>query len=211
MKSVKRLVSHLREKSEPRKGFREALWKTLEADLPRTEYSWQRLTLAPTAAVILLALMGVGTYAYASPEVTDEHLLYPIKTRLESVERRLPRHEKARAEFETRMLHRRLDEAEVLHAHDALRERHLERVEDALRRSGRSLEDLPNHAEVKARMRLHMQSRFPEGVPDHPALLVPLDIPEHTEPTDFPVAPDVRPYAPSPLRTERALDTDVRF
>lgn len=72
-----------------------------------------RYALAPLALALLL---GVGTtsYAYASPSVSEGHVLYPLKNGVENVEKNFYRTPEAKVYYQVRVLHRRADEAHYM-------------------------------------------------------------------------------------------------
>lgn len=74
-----------------------------------TRPTWQR-ALAPIS-VALIALFSVSSYAYASPAVGEDSLLYPVKTNLERAESLFHRSPEAKAKFAARLVARRFAEA----------------------------------------------------------------------------------------------------
>lgn len=64
--------------------------------------------------VMVLLTGGLGTYAYASPEVTVDHPLYPVKQGLESAEEFFAGDAGAHAKVQMRHAMRRMDEMEKL-------------------------------------------------------------------------------------------------
>jgi hypothetical protein len=102
----------------PSRQFQRTLWVKLDqrwhCAYPTMVISWRRLVAIPVASLCLVVVMGTGTYAYASPNVADGDVLYPVKRSLESVESRFHRSEISRAQFERRMIRRRIQEGEIL-------------------------------------------------------------------------------------------------
>jgi len=90
--------------------------------------AWPRLLVAPTAIFVLVFTMGVGSFAYASPSVTDSHPLYVVKTGIESVEGMMHRSPGAKAQYHARMMERRLAEGEREHSLKQLSERHIDEI-----------------------------------------------------------------------------------
>jgi len=68
-----------------------------------------------TLVVVLFFGGGVGTYAYASPDVNVQHPLYPVKQGLEAVEGGFAFAPDQKAEFFMKKASRRMEEAETLH------------------------------------------------------------------------------------------------
>ncbi len=102
----------------PSRQFKRALWVKLDqrwnCAYPTMVISWRRLVAIPVASVCLVIVMGTGTYAYASPNVADGDVLFPVKRGLESVERRFHRSESSKERYDRRMMLRRIREEEIL-------------------------------------------------------------------------------------------------
>ncbi len=78
-------------------------------------FSLKTIRPLPVALVILLTvLVAVPGFAYASPSVTREHVLYPVKKAIEKVELSLPASVEVKAKAYAKMADRRLAEAEYL-------------------------------------------------------------------------------------------------
>ncbi|MCR4314702.1 MAG: DUF5667 domain-containing protein [Candidatus Uhrbacteria bacterium] len=71
-----------------------------------------RATAVGLASLALFFTVGTGVYAYESPEVTEGHPLYFVKSGIESVRERVARSPEAQAEFHAEMMERRLAEGE---------------------------------------------------------------------------------------------------
>lgn len=118
MQSAETQLKTLQEKGTPTQEFKAVLWIELEREFKR-EYPqflivWRRAIAIPVMFVLMFIMTGAGTYAYASPEVTQAHLLYPVKRGIETVESQFYRTDVSQTQFHTRMLERRLDEGAVL-------------------------------------------------------------------------------------------------
>ncbi len=70
---------------------------------------------ATLVVVLFFGGGGVGTYAYASPDVNVSHPLYPVKQGIESIEGRFAFSPEQKADFFMKKAMRRLDEAEIMH------------------------------------------------------------------------------------------------
>ena len=117
MSLVTRQLKRWRNKTAPDEAFKEALWYELDAAFVRmypsmTAPQWRRMILFPAAAMALVVTMGTGTYAYASPSVTNQSMLYPVKRGLESIESRFHGDPEGCASFHVRMMERRIEEGE---------------------------------------------------------------------------------------------------
>lgn len=102
----------------PSRQLKRALWVKLDqrwnCAYPTMVISWRRLVAIPVASFCLVIVMGTGTYAYASANVADGDVLFPVKRGLESVEGRFHRSETSREQFERRLMRRRIREQEIL-------------------------------------------------------------------------------------------------
>lgn len=119
MSNLKRQLKKLQASSAPTDEFRGTLRAQLLAEhanlYPQARgFAWSRAFAVPVALCVVVMTMGTGTYAYASPAVTDGDVLYPVKQGIEEVEAQFYRSPEAAARFEARMLERRLAEAEYL-------------------------------------------------------------------------------------------------
>lgn len=116
-------LRRLRRATAPRREFRAGLWKRLEREtlrVPRHAFrpAWMRLAPVALASFVLLASGGTGAYAYASPEVTPEHPLYPVRRGIERAEETVAFSPDAKAAARMRRMAHRLAEAERLAARD---------------------------------------------------------------------------------------------
>lgn len=117
MSLVTRQLKKWRNKTAADEAFKDALWYELDAAFVRMYPSmaapqWRRMILFPAAAMALVVTMGTGTYAYASPSVTNQSMLYPVKRGIESIEARFYGDAESSASFHVRMMERRIEEGE---------------------------------------------------------------------------------------------------
>ncbi len=123
----------------PEAAFRRALWQQLAGAWGKryVKISWYqahlvRLASAGTIGVLVAGSFGTGAYAYVSPAVTEDSILYPVKQELEAVEERvLHRTPEAKAGFYLKQIARREAEAQVLAQHGRAPEQLEERLEKA--------------------------------------------------------------------------------
>jgi hypothetical protein len=110
---LKSKLRQLRRDSAPDAAFKAALRSRLLASDSLIAYTTPmsafRYVFA-AVALILVAGFGTTTYAYTSPSVTEGDALYPIKTRIESVEGGFQHTPEAQARFQARMMNRRMNE-----------------------------------------------------------------------------------------------------
>lgn len=83
-----------------------------EYGCPQRRPFFMRATAVGLASLMLFFAVGTGVYAYESPEVSEGHPLYFVKSGLESIRERAALSPEARAEFHAEMMGRRLAEAE---------------------------------------------------------------------------------------------------
>ncbi len=122
MNNLNKQLKDLRKDSDPDRLFR----KTLKRDLATNwsgihgspNFLFKRMVLIPMALLVLISTTGMGTFAYASPSVSEDHALFPIKHGIENLERMLPRSNSSRATLQARILKRRVDEGEFLKMHN---------------------------------------------------------------------------------------------
>ncbi len=110
---LKRELRKVKKSSAPTSAFKRELWLKLQPNAVMHHRRLHlRLALVPVFALMLFLSLGVGTYAYASPAVSEGHPLFKLKQGLEKLERPLHRSPEARAEFEERVRSRRRAEME---------------------------------------------------------------------------------------------------
>lgn len=153
MKRQNTQLKNLKRSSAPRKEFKQALKAELSAEFdaayPGMRLNWTRMLAAPVAVFVLVITMGTGTYAYASPEVTPEHSLYPVKKTIERVEGEFQRTPEARAKFHARMMERRIAEAEVLQRKKQIVGAHVQEVANELNLTIESLQEVKQDPELR--------------------------------------------------------------
>ncbi|MFH1767180.1 MAG: hypothetical protein ABH826_03745 [Patescibacteria group bacterium] len=117
----------------PSRAFKRVLWVELRQEFskeyPGFRISWRQVVLVPLTVFVVVMMAGAGTYAYASPEVTQRHTLYPIKTGIESIEGKFHRNLESDMQFHMRMMDRRLDESEIIFERQQDEENYLDPVE----------------------------------------------------------------------------------
>jgi hypothetical protein len=111
---LKRELRKVKKSASPSPAFKRALWSKLQSDAVINHRRLHlRLVLVPVFAFVLFMSLGVGTYAYASPAVSEGHPLFRLKQGLEELERPFHRSPEGRAAFEERLKNRR--QAEMQH------------------------------------------------------------------------------------------------
>lgn len=68
---------------------------------------WFKQAIGFVCAILIVASLGTGAYAYASPEVTEGTALYPIKLAVEGAEEAIKITPKAKAKFYLKQIKRR--------------------------------------------------------------------------------------------------------
>ncbi len=131
-KNLEKMMNEVTKNSRPRKVFaikmRYRIWKKGVVLYFSGANAAKHLAGATLAVVLFFGGGGVGTYAYASPDVNVNHPLYPVKRGMESIEGQFAFTPEQKADFFMKKAMRRLDEAEVMH--QRLRER-LEEEQEA--------------------------------------------------------------------------------
>ncbi len=139
MKFLRYNLWQAKRRLSPKAAFRRALWQKLAGAWGNryVKISWYqahlvRLASAGTIGVLVAGSFGTGAYAYVSPEVTEDSILYPVKQKLEAVEERVfNRTPEAKAKFYLKQIARREAEAAVLVRHGRAPEQLEERLEKA--------------------------------------------------------------------------------
>ena len=99
--------------SKADKRFKRDLWSKLSDQLPKKTMSYKLKFAAVGAMALLLLLGGTSVYAYESDQVSEGHVLHPLKDGIERVEEKFRgRHPEGRAKHHLKMMGRRLSEAE---------------------------------------------------------------------------------------------------
>lgn len=152
---TKQPFDNLRKEATPSEEFERALWNRLDAELESVHMhkrAWYQRFAMPVAALVLVGILGgSGTYAYASPSVTPNTTLYPVKTSIEWVEERFHRSPEGLAGFHHRMAERR--EAELNHIDRPEVEKTLrERMRHRIQLSEEQIENIEDHPETRERL-----------------------------------------------------------
>lgn len=118
MRNLKKKLKNLHKSSAPSGGFKGALWAELDYEhgklYKKPMFSLPRFAMVPTMALIMVASLGTGGFAYASPLVNSEHVLYPMKLGIEQVEGKFYKTPKSKAQYHARMMERRIQEGEAM-------------------------------------------------------------------------------------------------
>lgn len=115
---LKRQLKKTAQSIRPSAEFRARLLSELslaydqEYGCPQRRPFFVRATAVGLASLVLFFTVGTGVYAYESPEVSEGHPLYFVKSGLESLWERTALSPEARAEFHAEMMERRLAEGE---------------------------------------------------------------------------------------------------
>ena len=153
MKKLESQLKDLTKASEPRKDFKTALWSELEVNFGRTYpaavFMWRRAFAVPIAVMVIFVSTGAGVYAYASPSVTQEHTLWPVKKGIESVEGVWPRSPESAAQFHARMMERRLAEGMYMHHRARLHADVLEQVASEFQYVLNEMEAVDEEVEIR--------------------------------------------------------------
>jgi hypothetical protein len=123
----------LKKESSPSSEFKaELLAEILKSVDEVVIYRSTRIFKYALAPISLALLLGVGTtsYAYASPSVCHGHILYPLKTGVETMEKTFYRTPDAQAQFQMKSLERRADEVGYAIDHGAPQLIILQRIPD---------------------------------------------------------------------------------
>lgn len=73
-------------------------------------YSWR---MATVMVFLLLLTFSIGTFAYASPNITEGNILYPLKQKIEDVEEYVKVSPEAKAKFYAKKIKKREVEREI--------------------------------------------------------------------------------------------------
>jgi hypothetical protein len=153
MKKLESQLKELKTGSEASKDFNVALWSELEREFEKTYPStlmfWRRAFILPLAVMVIFVSTGTGVYAYASPSVTQNHGLYPVKRGIESMEGFLPRSNRGSVEFHIRMMDRRIAEGEFLQGRHELHVEVLVEVTDEFYTVVRKIEAIDENDELR--------------------------------------------------------------
>lgn len=111
----------LKRASAPAPAYRDALRSQLSGSASRAPRIVLRSAMA-FAGMVLLAVFGLGSYAYASPAIAEGSTLYNMKLSLERIEANFHTSEQAAVKFRSKILRRRVREAVYRHEHGAATE-----------------------------------------------------------------------------------------
>ncbi len=123
MKLIRYNLWRLKRVLSPPAVFKKQLWLTLSAQIKKREkaplhwytYAWARFRIAIVSALVAATTFGTSMYAYASPDVTEGTVLYPVKHTLEKVEEKLtPKTPEAQAKLILKKIQRREAEKVVM-------------------------------------------------------------------------------------------------
>lgn len=117
MFGIKIKLKKIKKDSSPSQAFKSSLHMQLKKEM-ENKYMVNTSIIARYAVVGITSMAlvfsaGTGVYAYESPEVVDGHPLEFVKESIEGVEERIATIRKRKAEYHTKMLRRRLAEAET--------------------------------------------------------------------------------------------------
>jgi hypothetical protein len=107
----------------PSKHFKKKLWSALDARWQQKvlpDYTWYhkiwfRFSIAISTCAVLVGTVSTSVYAYASPNVTEQTPLYPLKSTLEKVEVKLtPKNPEAQAKLLLKTISRKEEEKVVM-------------------------------------------------------------------------------------------------
>lgn len=164
MMSPQKQLKTLRKATAPRKEFKTALWSELssawDAEYPSMRFSWTKAFAVPVAVMVVFVTMGMGTYAYASPGVTDGTALYPVKQGMERVESQFRFSPQARARFHVRMVERRIAEGEVMLRRGQLTDQQIERIKNELGMTQEQLQEARENNQLREDVREEIIERL---------------------------------------------------
>lgn len=100
-----------------------------------TKYAWYQTVFFKHATgfatmVLMAGSLGTGAYAYTSPEVTQDSLLYPIKEKLENIEEKIQITPEAKAKFYLKKIERREAEIVVVKKQNSKTKEKIEKIID---------------------------------------------------------------------------------
>lgn len=123
MFKLNRQLKKLKERTSPKREFKRELWATLDKEyedvygpLPSAQPTrlMYRFAAVGIVVVVLFVATGTGVYAYNSPQVSEGHVLFPLKRSIERVECGFFRNPERFQACQARMVERRLNEAEIV-------------------------------------------------------------------------------------------------
>lgn len=160
-------LNSLKQRSAPSSEFKKELWAELsnsyDHQYPSMIFCLRHRVAVPIAVLCLFALTGVGSYAYGSPAVNEDHMLFGVKAGMEWVQGWIHRSPDSRAEFHMRLMERRIEEGEYLLEQNAISLPHIERIDASFEQAVTSVSDTPadhpTREEMLRRLQLQ-QARF---------------------------------------------------
>jgi len=158
MRTIKKQFEKLRKYSRPSSEFRDELRiRVLEMheDINgiRT-FSW-RMVAIPIMTLTVFMATGSGVFAYSSPNVMNDHILYPVKIQLEGLEGRFAITPNRIARYNIKMASRRIAEGEEYIANKRLPQDVIDQTEYYLEHSLYAVTNMESDSE-----REHMLIRF---------------------------------------------------
>jgi hypothetical protein len=132
----------------------------MRGQYPMLVSSWPRVFVLPTAAFVLVFTLGVGSFAYASPSVTDSHPLYAVKSGMELVEEKIHRSPESKARYHAKMMQRRIAEGEHELKFEQLAERHINGIAEEFSNSINNINvveaELPSRKEIVEQLKVQV-------------------------------------------------------
>ena len=134
----------LKRRARPKRLFRKQLLARLRQEWQinyQVHYSWfwfvrYRLTIGTLIVAIIFSGIGTSVYAYSSPDVTPNSLLYPVKQNLENIGVLTKTTPAAKAKYYLKLLKRRDQEKNIM----AGRKENLKSIEDRIEQTEQSLD-----------------------------------------------------------------------
>lgn len=156
--SVGSALRKLKKASAPAPAFRDSLRTQLAGSATRAPRVFLRSAMT-LAVFVLVAVFGLGSYAYASPTLAEDTTLYRMKLRLENLESIFHSSPEAEARFRSKILQRRVREAIYRHEHGALSvPPDYQSITDELDSTVGSLEGQAADSEVRAEVRAEIEA-----------------------------------------------------
>ena len=158
----------------PDSQFKANLFKKLSVawdNTYNTKYAWYQTVFFKhatgfAAMVFMAGSLCTGAYAYTSPEVTQDSLLYPIKEKLENIEEKIQITPEAKAKFYLKNIARREAEFEsVQKKGDEQKEKavdkQIEQAEKRLEKAEKKLEETKSaDSDLKIKVKDRLEKRL---------------------------------------------------
>jgi AraC-like DNA-binding protein len=170
MMFLKLKLKRLRRESTPAPAFKAALRAQLTGTQPLIVHRFPtpmlRYAMVGSALVVMI-FFGTTSYAYASSSVTEGDALYPVKTKIETLEAGLKKSPEAQARFRARMLERRAREIVYRLRHNQpLRPQDIATISRAMNMSVEELKEVSQDQEgrnlVKTELKLRLTNSLTE-------------------------------------------------